>query len=120
MGVQGFLALEVLTFGLAASIHAGLLMSGYEHRQAAIAEAVIAVVLLTGLLVSMGAPRFSRGVALPAQGFALLGTCVGIVMIAIGVGPRTGLDFGLHAGMVCMLVAGLAVTARRPVGAFPG
>ena len=45
--VQAFLALEALTFGLAASIHAGLLMAGYEHRQAARAETAIAVVLMT-------------------------------------------------------------------------
>jgi hypothetical protein len=46
------------------------------------------------------------------QGFALLGTIVGLVTIAIGIGPRTAFDLTLHAGMVALLVAGLIVTAR--------
>jgi hypothetical protein len=40
-------------------------------------------------------------------------------MIAIGVGPRSGLDYALHAGFVAALVGGLALAWRRRAGAAP-
>jgi hypothetical protein len=49
---------------------------------------------------------------LAAQGFALLGTAIGIFTITIGVGPRTAPDVAYHAFIVIVLAAGLAVTAR--------
>jgi hypothetical protein len=58
--VRWFLALEVVVFGLAALLHAGVLTTGYEHREARIAESVIGVVLLIGLLVTVAAPRLTR------------------------------------------------------------
>jgi len=39
--VQWFLALEVVIFGLAALLHGGVLMPGYQNREATIAETVI-------------------------------------------------------------------------------
>lgn len=42
-----------------------------------------------------------------AQGFALLGTCVGIFTIIVGIGPRTVPDYILHLCMVTLLVWGL-------------
>jgi hypothetical protein len=110
--VRTFLALEAAAFAAASLVHRGLLVGAHEHRQAATAEAVIAAVLLAGLAVSLAAPRSSRAAGLAALGFALLGTLVGIVMIAIGVGPRSTLDFALHAGFVLTLAAGLVWVAR--------
>ena len=84
-----------------------------------IAESVIAVVLLLGLLAVALAPRRSRTFALAAQAFALLGTCVGIVTIIIGIGPRSAFDLSLHAMMVALLVTGLVIvsrTVRTPAG----
>ena len=107
------LAAETTLFAAAAALHAGLLGGGYQHWQARIAETVIAVVLGLGLAAVLAAPRARRPAALAAQGFALLGTCVGLLMIAIGVGPRSMLDVGLHATMVTLLVAGLVAAARR-------
>ncbi len=114
--VRWFLALEVVVFGLAALLHAGVLTTGYEHRQARIAESVIGVVLLFGLLVTFGAPRLTRTAGLLAQGFALLGTCVGLFTILIGIGPRTAIDLALHATMLALLIGGLGVAARRLAG----
>jgi hypothetical protein len=113
--VHWFLALQVVVFGLAALLHAGVLTSGYEHREATIAETVIGMVLFAGLLVTLVAPRFTRRSALLTQGFALLGTLVGVLTMVIGVGPRTSLDIAIHATMLALLAAGLVVSARRPV-----
>ncbi len=110
--LRWFLAAEVSTFGLAALVHAGVLMHGLEHSHARTAETVIAAVLLAGLAGTVVARASSRAIGLVVQGFALLGTMVGLFTIAIGIGPRTAFDLALHAGMVALLVAGLIVTAR--------
>lgn len=112
--IRFLLAVEAAVFLTAALTHVGLLMSGYEHQRAATAETVIAAVLLLGLLVTWLSPRRTRAAGLAAQGFALLGTIVGVIMVAIGVGPRTPLDVVYHIGMVVLLVFGLVVTARSP------
>lgn len=109
-----FLGAEVLLFGLASLGHQGVLLAGFEHARAAIAEAVIAAMLAIGLVVCIAGPLAARAVALAVQAFALLGVCVGLAMIVIGVGPRTGPDLALHALMLVVLVSGL-LTARRPV-----
>lgn len=115
--VRLFLSIEALAFAAAALVHGGILVSGYEHRQACIAESVIACVLAAGLIVATAAPRLTRAAALATQGFALLGTLVGVTMIAIGVGPQSVFDVALHGGFLTLLIAGLTVTARRPSAA---
>lgn len=110
-----FMLVEAASFVTAASIHAGLLMHGGEHRRAAIAESVIAAVLFIALAFSAIRPASTRGLSLAAQAFALLGTLVGIFTILIGIGPRTVPDVVYHLAIVTVLVAGLVVAARaRP------
>jgi len=46
-----------------------------------------------------------------AQGFALFGTCAGLVTIALGVGPRSVPDLVFHLSVVAVLVVGLTMTA---------
>jgi hypothetical protein len=104
-----FLAVQVALFALASLAHRGVLLNGYEHVRAAIAEAVIAAVLAAGLLLSLMRPWSARAFALAAQGFALLGTLVGVTMILIGVGPRTAPDIALHGVMLVVLTLGLVV-----------
>jgi hypothetical protein len=120
--LQRFLGVETIAFAAASLVHAGILIDGYQHRQAEIAEGVIAGVLMLGLAVSLVRPRASRAAALGAQGFALLGTLVGITMISIGVGPQSAFDVALHVCFVTLLVAGLVAAARsRPSnGLTPG
>jgi ABC-type uncharacterized transport system permease subunit len=115
-----FLGVEAVSFAAASLVHAGVLLDGYQHFQASVAEGVIAVVLVLGLVAGAVSARGIRVAGLAAPGFALLGTCVGMVMIAIGVGPQSRFDVALHAGFVTLLAAGLAVTLRRrtlPAGA---
>ena len=114
--VRWCLAAEVLIFAVAALVHAGVLLTGYEHREARIAESVIGLVLLAGLLTTVAAPRFARRAGLGAQGFALLGTMVGLFTIAVGIGPRSVFDLVLHSTMIIVLVTGLIVVSRQRVG----
>ena len=112
--VRMFLGGEAIAFAIAALVHAGVVIDGYQHREARIAESVIAGVLTLGFMVSTMRPQASRATGLAAQGFALLGTLVGITTIIIGVGPQSALDVALHVGFVTLLVAGLVIVARRP------
>ncbi len=115
--VRFFLSLEASAFGAAALVHSGVLVRGYEHWKAATAESVIGVVLLVGLGVTVVTAQASRAVGLAAQAFALLGTLVGILTIAIGVGPRSALDIAFHVGFVVALITGLVLVARGRIGA---
>jgi hypothetical protein len=114
--VRWILSLEAAAFFAAALVHSGVLLRGYEHREAAVAESVIGLVLGAAVLASVLAPRSSRAAGLGAQGFALLGTFVGLFTIAIGVGPRTAPDLAFHGGIVAVLIAGLVLLGRRPAG----
>ena len=110
--IRIFVVFEGITFAAAALTHFGVLMNGYEHRQAGIAESVIATVLFVGLILTLILHGATRGIALAVQGFALLGTLVGIVTIAIGIGPRTIPDITYHIAIVIVLVWGLVTTWR--------
>jgi multisubunit Na+/H+ antiporter MnhB subunit len=103
---------EAATFVVASLIHAGLLVAGYEHHEAHLAEAVIALVLIVALTLTWIRPAWSRAAGLGGQGFALLGTMVGLFTIAVGVGPRTVPDVAYHIGIVAVLVWGLRVAWR--------
>jgi hypothetical protein len=109
-----FLLLEGVSFALAGLVHAGGLVGGYEHRQAAIAESSIAVVLLAGLGLTWLWPARTRLIGLGAQAFALLGTLVGAFTIAVGIGPQTVPDLIYHLAILAVLAWGLIVTARAP------
>jgi len=112
--IRLFLLVEAAAFTMAALIHGGVLTGEYIHREARIAETVVAAVLLLGLAVSWIRPMLTRSAGLIAQGFALVGTVVGIVTIAVGVGPQTTSDIVYHVGMVAVLIWGLVVARRAP------
>lgn len=110
--LRSFLAAEILLFALASLLHRGILARGFPHAKAAIAESVIALVLSIGFAFTVYSPTEARTAALWTQGFALVGVCVGVVMILIGVGPRSGLDYGIHAAMAVTLIGGLMVARK--------
>jgi hypothetical protein len=105
--IRIFLLVEAATFVVASLIHSGAFITGYEHQQARIAEGVIAIVLLVGAVLTWIRPAWTRRAGLAAQGFALLGTLVGIFTIFVGVGPRTVADIAYHLAIVLVLVWGL-------------
>lgn len=118
MTASGFtvalLLVEAATFFVASLIHSGFLVTGYQHREARIAEGVIAIVLLSGAALTWMRPEWARRAGLTAQGFALLGTLVGIFTIIVGVGPRTVPDIIYHIAIVLVLAWGLVVAGARP------
>lgn len=109
--VRLFLGLETLVFAVAALIHFEVISSGYRDEGAGIAASVIGGVLLLGLIVSWLRPEWTRQSAIAVQGFALLGTFVGVALLFV-VGPRTARDIAIHLVMVLVLVVGLAVAIR--------
>ena len=113
--IRLFLMIEALAFAVAALIHFGWLVHGYEHARARIAESVIAAVLLSGWVVTSINANWARRIGIAVQAFALLGTFVGLFTVAIGIGPRTTPDIVYHLSMVALLVGGLIVAIRaRP------
>jgi hypothetical protein len=57
-------------------------------------------------------PANTRLFGLVGQGFAFLGTLVGLFTITIGVGPRTVPDVTYHVLILAVLAWGLVVTYR--------
>jgi hypothetical protein len=112
--IRRFLIFEGATFVAAALVHFGSVVDGYEHRQAGVAESVIAVALLAGWIATWIGPARTRRIGLAAQAFALLGTLVGVFTIIVGVGPRTVPDIAYHVAIVAVLVWGLIVAKRAP------
>ena len=106
MPAAGFLLFETMLFALASLAHGGILLHGYEHTRAAIAEAVIATVLGLGFMFSVARPGSARRITLGVQAFAIVGVLAGLLMIAIGGGPRTTPDLVLHAVMLTTLIIG--------------
>lgn len=112
--IQFFIIVEAVSFTVAAFVHSGMLLAGYEHKEARIAESVLATVLFIGLVLTWMRPAWTRMIGIAAQGFALLGTCVGVFTIIVGVGPRTMPDLVYHVGIVALLIGGIVVAVRAP------
>src|SRR6266487_4192692 len=112
LATRMFVLVEGAAFLAAGLTHFGVLTSGYEHEKAGTAETVIGCVLVAALLLTWVRPASTRRLGLAAQGFALLGTAVGMFTIAIGVGPRTTPDLIFHGVIVVVLLCGLLATAR--------
>jgi hypothetical protein len=110
--IRLFILIEAASFIAAALTHFGMLAQGYQHRMAGRAESIIGIVLLAGWALTWIRPAWARGVGLSVQGFALLGTLVGLYTIAIGIGPRTTPDLIYHGCIVIVLVSGLVLTLR--------
>lgn len=113
--VQALLGIEATSFFLAAMVHAGFLIQGYEHQEAMIAESVIGTVLLVGLAMTWIRSRSSFLIAAGVQAFALLGTFVGIWTIIVGIGPRTLPDIVYHAVIAFVLMTGLVLAWRSRI-----
>jgi hypothetical protein len=70
--IKRFLIFELLGFSTASLVHSGVLVHGYEHPKARIAEGVIAVILFVGLILTIVFPAKIRPISFTVQGFALL------------------------------------------------
>ena len=112
--VRGFLLLQIVILLSMVSMHFGLLIGGYRHRNAGTTESVIALFLVAGLLLTWMPPPWNRRAATASQSFGILGVLVGLFTIALGIGPRTMLDLALNAALLLTLIAGLTITLRQP------
>ena len=113
--IRALLAGEAVAFALASLVHRGFLVKGYTDPAASTAEGIIAIVLAIGLAATYAFPRWTRGIGLAAQAFALAGTSIGLFLVLSGIGPSTVPDVVVHVGIVVVLIVGLVVTARwRP------
>jgi hypothetical protein len=108
------LLFEAAAFVSAASVHFGVIIVGYDHHKAGVAESVIAAVLFTGGALAWLSHTWTRRIGLAVQTFALIGTLIGAFTIVIGVGPRTAPDIPYHVAIVALLIWGLVVVARAP------
>jgi hypothetical protein len=109
--LRALLLFEAATFVVAASIHFGAVVEGYDHLKAAVAETVIAVALVVGFVAGLR-PSWTRPATVAAQAFALFGVGVGLFTIGVGVGPRTVADVVYHVGIAGVLTGGLALAVR--------
>ncbi|MDM0010446.1 hypothetical protein QTI51_36570 [Variovorax sp. J22G73] len=109
---RAWLLTEALVLGTASMVHAGFLVPGYAHAAARTAEAVIATVLVLAAVETWLRPHDARRAALFGQGFALLGTLVGLGTIVAGIGPHTVPDVVFHALLLSLLVMGLTWAVR--------
>jgi hypothetical protein len=103
---------EAAVFAVAAAVHFGAFLEGYDHGKAGTAETVIVIALVLGSAASWSRSPAALKAAVGAQAFAILGVCVGLFTIAVGVGPRTVLDVVYHVGVLAALVGGLRVSIR--------
>lgn len=110
--MRTLLLVQATTFLIGCVAHSGLLMAGYEHRQASIIEAVLALVLYAAAAMSWIKPAWTRSDALATQGIALLGALVGMFTIFAGTGPSTGAEIVYQLIVVALLVWGLGLANR--------
>ena len=101
--IQRFMIAEAACFVIAACLHSGVPIPGYEHARARAAESVLATVLIAGLILSWLHPQRTRMIGIAAQSFALLGTLIGAFTIIVGVGPRTMPDIVYHVCLLALL-----------------
>jgi len=104
------LGLEALTFLLAGILHLGIQIPGVPEPRiipAFLVETLCGLFLgAAGLAVIIGSPR-RWTVALSAHVFAILGVFLGMVELALGLGPSTDLNVIYHRTILMALLLGL-------------
>lgn len=107
-----FAAVAALSLFVASLIHFGYFVEGYSDRGAAVPEAVIGAVILVGLALSWTSAPWGRRALIGGLAFGLAGSTLGLVLVFVGVGPRTTPDLVYHVLLVTALVVGLFVAAK--------
>lgn len=101
-----------LSLLVASSIHFGYLVDGYQDDGAALPEAIIGSVMLVGLALSWSPEPWGRRAAISALVFGLAGSLLGLVLVVIGIGPRTVPDIIYHVLLVTTIATGLFLAVR--------
>lgn len=111
--VAGVLAVVAASLAVASTLHLAGRVSGrgelYDAGDAGIAEAIIAVVLLIGVVTMLRRPALARTAGLVAAGFATAGFLVGLSITAQG---GHWPDIAYHLTVLPLLIGSLVVLAR--------
>ena len=112
---------EALTFLLAALLHLGIPLGFSEPRiiPAAIVEGLCGLFLAGSTYAVFARTRLAWGVALAAHLFAVAGVLLGIIALALGVGPSTVANTIYHRVILGVLVVLLLLAtpaARAALG----
>ncbi len=110
--VRLFLLVEAVSFALAALPHYGILGGVYESQPTAIiVHSSIAGELFLGFALTWFRRARTRAIALTVQGVAVFAALVGVLTIAMGIGPQT-VQIGFHSGIVVVLAVAIAISWR--------
>ncbi len=113
---------EALTFLLAALLHLGIPLGFSEPRiiPAAIVEGLCGLFLAGSTYAVFARTRLAWGVALAAHLFAVAGVLLGIIALALGVGPSTVANTIYHRVILGVLVVVLVLLATPGARAVLG
>jgi hypothetical protein len=110
--IAWFLVSEVVLFSVASLIHSGIMVPGFAHPLAKLAEAVCAAVLFAGLVYGLARPASARRAALLVDVLVLLAVLAALIIFALGIGPQSTLDLGLLVAMLISLLVGFVFILR--------
>jgi peptidoglycan/LPS O-acetylase OafA/YrhL len=117
--IAGLIGLVAFSLAVFSALHLSGTIPGqaksHGPSDAGIAEAVICVVLLAGLIFLLRSPGRGRTAAIAATGFAILGFAVGLTSTVEG-GPA--IDLVYHLTGLPLLIVILILLVRTP--AAPG
>ncbi len=114
-------ALEVLVYFGAALLHLGVrarlgslvLAVPNAILPAAIVETILGLAVAANLMALMRGNRGSKTITVGVHLFMLVGVSLGMVALAIRVGPPPSLDWNIHYVMLAGIAAGMVLSAQR-------
>jgi hypothetical protein len=113
--VVGLMALEAVSLAVIASQHLGHVLAGgqkpFRPNPAGIAEAIIGLVLLYGIVALLRGFSHARGIAIATVLFAIAGFIPGLTFTLRG---GDTIDIAYHATVLPLLLVTLLVLLRRP------
>lgn len=109
-----FMFIEAISFFFAALVHGGVLIHGREHTVIHVGETFMGIVLATGVVASGLLPAHARTIAFGTQAFAFFATVLGLLLIAVGLGPSSVPGLMFNAAVLLLLCLGLFFASRTP------
>lgn len=116
-GLVGLAALIALACLLASALHVGAVFTLGTTRiaeppvlAAAIVEGAIGIVMIVVAAAALARPDWAWSGAVAGYLFGIGGFAVGILALVRSPGLRTGFNVAVHAGVLPLLLVGLALT----------
>jgi len=109
------LSVEAASFFAAAMLHRSLVAPAEPSGSARVVELTIGMLLMGGALGSWLLPGRAHSISFGAQTTAVFATCLGLLVIAVGVpGPFYPFHLLFNAGVLLLLHLGLVLMSRAP------